>query len=85
MIDASDRTVPVRLGRSRRLSPMQRSLLASQLAHPDHPAQNTALRSHIQGPVDAERLAASFAAVVAANDVLRTRIGAPGSDPVDGV
>jgi len=85
MTDISERAVPVRLGRRRRLSPMQRSLLASQLANPDHPAQNTALLSHIQGPVDADRLAAAFATVVAANDVLRTRIGGPGSDTVDGI
>ncbi len=81
----SERAIPVRLGRSRRLSPMQRSLLASHITHPDHPAQNTALLSHIRGPVDADRLADAFATVVAANDVLRTRIGGPGSDIVDGI
>ncbi|MEL6982993.1 MAG: AMP-binding protein, partial [Actinomycetota bacterium] len=64
---------------------MQRVLLASQLAHPDHPSQNTALLSHLQGEIDADRLAAAFATVVAANDVLRTRIGGPGAESVDAV
>ncbi|MEM9562037.1 MAG: amino acid adenylation domain-containing protein [Actinomycetota bacterium] len=64
---------------------MQRSLLASHLAHPEHPAQSMALLSHIDGPIDPARLAASFAAVVATNDVLRTRIGAPGTGSIDAV
>ncbi|MFW2380621.1 MAG: amino acid adenylation domain-containing protein [Acidimicrobiales bacterium] len=53
---------------------MQRVLWASQRRHRDSPHQNMALLSHIDGPVDAERLAAAFAQVVAASDVLRTTI-----------
>ncbi len=64
---------------------MQRSLLASHLAHPEHPAQSMALLSHIDGPIDPVRLAEAFAAVVAANDVLRTRIGGPGRASIDSV
>lgn len=85
MTETSDRTVPVRLGRARRLSPMQRALLASQLANPDHPSQNTALLSHLEGEIDATRLADAFASVVAANDVLRTRLGGAGTDAFDAV
>ena len=73
----------VELGRTRQLSPMQRSLLASHLAAPDRPTQNMARISHIDGPIEPERLATAFARVVAANDVLRTRIGRTG--PIDGV
>ena len=76
---------PVALGRGRVLSPMQRALLASHLAHPDHPAQSMALVSHLDAPIDADRLAEAFARVVAGNDVLRTRVGEADGGPVDGV
>ena len=62
---------------------MQRSLLASHLAHPDHPAQSMPLLSHLDGPIDTDRLARAFAEVVATNDVLRTRLGGPGAASVD--
>lgn len=66
--------VVVTLGGSRELSPMQRGLWASQLATPGAPVQNMVLVSHIDGPVDPERLAAAFRTVVEASDVLRTRL-----------
>ncbi len=53
---------------------MQRALWTSQRLSPDQPVQNTALLSHIDGSIDADRLAAAFATVVARHDVLRTRI-----------
>ncbi len=67
-------TVPVspRLGRP--LAAMQRPLWMSQRAHPDSPMQNMALLTHIDGEVDANRLAWAFESVVQRSDVLRTRI-----------
>ncbi|MDH4280269.1 MAG: condensation domain-containing protein, partial [Acidimicrobiia bacterium] len=56
------------------LTPMQRSLWTSQRLNDRQPIQNMALVSRIDGPVDAERLARSFASVVAAHDILRTTI-----------
>ncbi len=53
---------------------MQRQLWASQRRTPSSPHQNTALLSTIAGPIDPDRLAAAFASVAAASDVLRTRI-----------
>ncbi len=73
-------SVAVELEGSRTLSPMQRSLWASQLTSPDAPVQNMALRSHFDGPIDAHRLAESFSSVVRSTDVLRTTIvGSNGS------
>ncbi len=75
--------------RGRVLSPMQRSLWTSQRLNGDAPVQNTALVSHIDGPIDPRRLARAFATVVAAQDVLRTTIrrGPDGDDvglfPID--
>ena len=57
-----------------RLTPMQRALWTSQRLHPDDPVQNMALVTHLDGPVDAIRLADAFAQVVRSSDVLRTRI-----------
>ncbi|MGI9597868.1 MAG: AMP-binding protein, partial [Acidimicrobiales bacterium] len=71
----------VALGTGRALSPMQRSLWVSQLHHPEAPVQNMPLLSHLDGPVDAERLATAFGAVVAGSDALRTRLSAPASQP----
>ncbi|MEM7275052.1 MAG: AMP-binding protein, partial [Actinomycetota bacterium] len=72
--------MPVRLGEVRHLSPMQRSLWVSQRNHPDAPVQNMPLLSRIHGTVDAELLARSFAAVVEASDVLRTRLTGHGAE-----
>ncbi|MEZ5408966.1 MAG: amino acid adenylation domain-containing protein [Acidimicrobiales bacterium] len=69
-------TVHLRPGRP--LTAMQRSLWVSQRRHPAAPVQNMALLTHIDGPVDAGRLATAFAAVVAASDALRTRISDDG-------
>ncbi|MDH3682243.1 MAG: condensation domain-containing protein, partial [Acidimicrobiia bacterium] len=60
---------------------MQRALWTSQRLHPDAPVQNMALLTHLDGPVDPERLAASFELVIAASDVLRTRIVADDGSP----
>ncbi len=68
------RAVAVPLTSSRVLSPMQRSLWASQLGHPDAPVQNMPLLSHLDGPVDPHRLARAFETVVERSDVLRTRL-----------
>ncbi len=57
------------------LSAAQRALWSSQLRHPDAPLQNMALVTHIDGPVDADRLATAFHRVVAASDTLRLTIG----------
>jgi len=56
------------------LSPMQRTLWASHRLNPDDPVQNMALLTHLDGVIDAKRLATAFAKVVAGSDVLRTRI-----------
>jgi amino acid adenylation domain-containing protein len=61
---------------------MQRALWTSQRLHPNDPVQNMALLTHIQGVVDAERLAESFSMVVAASDALRTRIVDDAGTPV---
>ncbi|MGI9610474.1 MAG: AMP-binding protein, partial [Acidimicrobiia bacterium] len=66
--------VPVSFAPPLSLSAMQRVLWASQRRHPDSPHQNMALLSHIDGPIDVDRLGAAFAQVVAASDVLRTTI-----------
>ena len=57
------------------LSAAQRALWSSQLRHPDSPLQNMALVTHIDGPVDADRLSRAFRQVVAASDTLRLTIG----------
>ena len=62
------------------LTAMQRPLWTSQRRNPTAPLQNMALLSHLDGPVDVNRLAQAFAAVVAASDVLRTMVS-----EVDGV
>ena len=62
--------VALRAGRA--LTPMQRGLWMSQRNAPDAPTQNTALLTHIDGPVDVKRLAAAFADVVERSDVLRS-------------
>ena len=66
--------VPVSLRAGRPLTPMQRALWASQRLHPDAPVQNMALLTHLDGPIEPDRLAAAFETVVRASDVLRTRI-----------
>ncbi len=66
--------IPVAIGSTLALSPMQRVLWASQRRHPTSPHQNMALLSHIDGVIDSSRLARAFAEVVAASDVLRTTI-----------
>ncbi len=53
---------------------MQRALWSSQRRQPGSPHQNMALLSHIEGTVDAQRLADAFHQVVAGSDVLRTTI-----------
>ena len=63
----------VAVGLGSRLTPMQRGLLASQRRSPDSPHQNMALLSHLDGPVDVERLADAFGRVAARTDVLRTQ------------
>ncbi len=67
-------TVPVSLRLGRPLAAMQRPLWMSQRAHPDSPMQNMALLTHIDGDVDANRLAWAFESLVQRSDVLRTRI-----------
>ena len=67
-------TVPVSLRLARPLAAMQRPLWMSQRAHPDSPMQNMALLTHIDGVVDANRLAQAFQIVVEKSDVLQTRI-----------
>ncbi len=69
-------TTPVTIGSSnrRQLSLMQRPLFVSQQLHPFAPLQNMALISQFMAPIEAERLAQSFAAVVEASDVLRSQI-----------
>lgn len=66
---------------------MQRALWTSQRRHPTAPLQNMAKLSHLDGPVDHERLIAAFADVVGASDVLSARIvddgGTPMMVPVD--
>ena len=71
--------VAVPLGRIRSLTPMQRSLWSSQVRNPDAPLQNMCLLSHLDGPIDAPRLARAFASVVRASDVLRSRLRPDGS------
>ncbi len=76
-----DSSVPVRLRGGLAPTPMQRSLIASQRRHPTQPLQNMVRVSHLHGPIDADRLADALASVVAASDVLRSRVidvdGAP--------
>jgi amino acid adenylation domain-containing protein len=67
-------SVPVVVRAGRPLTPMQRPLWVSQRRNPTAPVQNMALLTHIDGPIDVGRLVASFARVVDASDVLRTRI-----------
>lgn len=59
---------------------MQRALWASQLNHPDAPVQNMARLTQIHGAIDPQRLARAFASVVAASDVLRTRVSGAGAE-----
>lgn len=70
---------PVQLtGRARAersLTPFQRRLWASQRRAPESPLQNMALVSHLDGPIDPDRLADAFATVVERRDALRTRLG----------
>ncbi len=80
MTETSPIGVPVQFGRGRTLSPMQRALWASQLNHPDAPVQNMARLTQIHGPIDAVRLARAFQSVVAASDVLRTRVSGSGAE-----
>ncbi|MDY7105944.1 MAG: amino acid adenylation domain-containing protein [Actinomycetota bacterium] len=65
---------PVALRRGVEITPMQRALWTSQRRNPTAPLQNMALLSHVQAPVDPDRLRDAFAAVVAASDVLRSRV-----------
>lgn len=62
----------VQLRAGRALTPMQRGLWVSQRNAPDAPSQNTALLTHIDGPVDVGRLAEAFSQVVEQSDVLRS-------------
>ena len=70
--EQSAQSVSVRTGTP--LTPMQRSLWASQRRHPTSPLQNMALLTHLDGPIDPDRLADAFARVVSASDLLRTRV-----------
>jgi len=54
-----------------RLSPLQRRIWASQRIHPDTPLANMGDPVRISGPLDADRLSASFDAVVRRSEVLR--------------
>ena len=65
---------PVTIGHRRSLTPIQRALFASQQRDPRSPMQNMVHLCHIESQIDPDRLAASFASVVAASDVLRTQI-----------
>ncbi len=68
-----DAAVPVEVRLGLEPTPMQRGLLASQRRHPTSPLQNMALLSHLDGPVDTDRLKQAFDTVVASSDVLRSR------------
>ncbi len=72
----------VALSPGRPLTPAQRPLWLSQRLYPDAPVQNMALLTHIEGTVDADRLADAFEATVAGTDVLRTRITDDRGTPV---
>ncbi|MGF1598328.1 MAG: amino acid adenylation domain-containing protein [Acidimicrobiales bacterium] len=61
---------------------MQRALWTSQRLHPGAPVQNMAILTHIDGAVDPDRLAEAFEQVVAASDVLRSRIVDAGGTPL---
>jgi amino acid adenylation domain-containing protein len=71
----SDTSQPVRLGPRAvgggELTRTQRLIWASQRLHPDVPVANMGKRTRISGPLDPDRLAAAFDAVVRASDVLR--------------
>ena len=75
-------------GRGWEPTPMQRSLWASQRRQPTAPVQNMALLTHLDGPVDPDRLVRAFSAVVDASDVLGSRLtttdGATTLRPTDG-
>ncbi len=66
--------VSVSLTGGQPLTAMQRPLWTSQRRHPAAPVQNMALLTHIDGPVDVERLQSAFDVVRARSDALRTRI-----------
>ncbi len=66
--------VAVSLRSAREPTPMQRGLLASQARFPGSPLQNMALITHLDGPVDPDRLATAFETVVLCSDVLRTTV-----------
>ena len=72
----------VSLGRRYTLSPTQRALYASQQRHPRSPLQNMVRLTHIAGPIDPDRLASAFAAVVASSDALRTRLSTAAGETV---
>ena len=69
-----DGAVAVRLRPGFEPTPMQRSLIGSQRRHPTHPLQNMVRLTHLDGAVDADRLADAFAHVVASSDALRSRV-----------
>ncbi len=72
----------VSLGRRYTLSPAQRALYASQQRHPRAPLQNMVRLTHIAGPIDPERLAAAFAAVVRSSDALRTQLSTEAGETI---
>ena len=80
----SDAPQPVRLGPRAvgdgELTLTQRLIWASQRLHPDVALANMGKRSRIRGPLDPDRLANAFDAVVRSSDVLRMVIDTPGSD-----
>jgi amino acid adenylation domain-containing protein len=65
----------------RPLTHAQRGLWISQQQNPTSPLQNMAEVAHITGAIDAHRLADAFATVVAASDVLRTRVTVEAGEP----
>lgn len=75
-------SVPVSLRQGRPLAPMQRALWMSQRRYPAAPMQNMAKLSHLDAPIDAQRLVEAFASVVAASDTLSTRIIDEGPTPM---
>jgi len=66
--------IDIPVAQDRTLAPMQRTLWMSQRMHPEAPVQNMAMLVHIDGEIDAARLAAAFDKLVDEVDVLRTRI-----------
>jgi len=76
----SDAPQPVRLGprsvRDGELTRTQRLIWASQRLHPGVAVANMGKRSRIRGPLDPDRLASAFDAVVRSSDVLRMVVDA---------